>query len=205
MCSHLANLPRERKCAAKVEAPSHKVLQPSQCATMQPSSKSTKVPPDKQFGEFGEQEVRARLERALCATGFQFSGFSDKGIDLFVQFESTAPDRQPLHYGVQVKTGDSFVKPHGSHWLVTNLPDTVVNGPRCCARVVILSGAEMRLTSSSTGEPGVQLSILLTCMQWGKLLRRVFDNALVFLQPCTRRHPINCRRTSLSQANTSAQ
>lgn len=77
--------------------------------------------PDRQLGEFGEQEVRSRLERALLGTGIQFSGYSDKGIDLILQFESPAPDRQPLHFGVQVKTGESFAIGQKNRWKIRNL------------------------------------------------------------------------------------
>jgi len=76
---------------------------------------------DVQLGEFGEQEARSRLERALIGAGVRFSGASDKGLDLLMQFESPAPDPQPLHVAVQVKTGESFARPDGARWRVQNL------------------------------------------------------------------------------------
>ncbi len=76
---------------------------------------------DRQLGEFGEQEVRTRLERALLGTGAQFSGFADRGIDLVVQFESPSVDRRPLHFAVQVKTGDSFAHARGGRWAIRNV------------------------------------------------------------------------------------
>lgn len=79
---------------------------------------------DIQLGEFGEQEARSRLERALLAAGVRFSGASDKGLDLIVQFESTAPDRQPIHFAVQVKTGDSFASLRRGRWHIKNLDPT---------------------------------------------------------------------------------
>ena len=51
---------------------------------------SKRKPPDHQLGEFGEQEVRARLERAICGHGFQFQGFADKGLDLLMQFAASS-------------------------------------------------------------------------------------------------------------------
>src|SRR6266852_1286313 len=79
---------------------------------------------DQQMGEFGEQEARARLERALIGAGVRFSGASDKGIDLLMQFEAPAPEPQPVHVAVQVKTGDSFAAMHRARWHVRNLdPD----------------------------------------------------------------------------------
>jgi len=81
------------------------------------------ISPDQQMGEFGEQEVRARLERALSGNGVQFSGVADKGIDLILQFLSPAPDNQPLHFGVQVKTGDSYEESKKTHWRIKNLSE----------------------------------------------------------------------------------
>lgn len=80
--------------------------------------------PDAQLGELGEQEARGRLERALLGCGLRFSGFADKGIDLIMQFESPAPDGQPLHFGVQVKTGTSFASGSGAKWLVKNISES---------------------------------------------------------------------------------
>lgn len=80
--------------------------------------------PDAQLGEFGEQEVRSRLERALVGTGMQISGFADKGIDLILQFSSPSPTNQPLHFGVQVKTGNSFAVEVNNRWLIKNLDET---------------------------------------------------------------------------------
>ena len=74
-----------------------------------------------QLGEFGEQEARNRLERSLMAAGARFQGFSDKGLDLVLQFEAPV-DRQPLHFGVQVKAGNSYAQSRGSRWLIKNIP-----------------------------------------------------------------------------------
>lgn len=79
--------------------------------------------PDGQLGESGEQEVRSRLERALGGTGMQLSGFADKGIDLILQFTSPAPNKQPLHFGVQVKTGNSFAVDITNRWRIRNLDE----------------------------------------------------------------------------------
>lgn len=76
---------------------------------------------DTRLGEFGEQELRAQVERALLAAGVRFAGRADKGLDLIVQFESAAPDHQPLHYAVQVKTGDSFAELKRGRWHITGL------------------------------------------------------------------------------------
>lgn len=80
--------------------------------------------PDGQLGEFGEQEVRSRLERALGGTGMQLSGFADKGIDLILQFSSPSSTNQPLHFGVQVKTGNSFAVDATNRWRIKNLDET---------------------------------------------------------------------------------
>lgn len=80
-----------------------------------------RITPDRQLGEFGEQEVRSRLERALLGASVRFSGFADEGIDLVLQFVSPAPDKQPIHFGVQVKTGNSFAESVGSHWKIKNV------------------------------------------------------------------------------------
>lgn len=79
--------------------------------------------PDRQFGEFGEQEVAHRLTRALLGDAKQYAGFADKGLDLLVQFPSTAPSAQPLHFGVQVKTGDSFVVEEEGAWRVRGVDE----------------------------------------------------------------------------------
>lgn len=76
---------------------------------------------DQQLGEFGEQEARARLERALVGAGVRFSGASDKGLDLIMQFEAPAPEPQPIYVAVQVKTGDSFANLHRARWHVKNI------------------------------------------------------------------------------------
>jgi hypothetical protein len=78
---------------------------------------------DRQLGEFGEQEVRSRLERALLGSAARFSGFSDKGLDLIVQFNSPAPNSPPLHFAVQVKTGESFAVLRDSRWQIQKLDD----------------------------------------------------------------------------------
>lgn len=79
---------------------------------------------DRQLGEFGEQEVRARLERALIGAGVRFSGASDKGLDLLMQFEAPAPEPQPVHVAVQVKAGESYASSHGSRWRVLGLDES---------------------------------------------------------------------------------
>src|SRR5262245_16153920 len=78
---------------------------------------------DRQLGEHGEQEARARLERALLGTGVRFSGFSDLGIDLLLQFGAPRPDGQPMHFGVQVKAGDSYAVSDGGRWRIKNLAE----------------------------------------------------------------------------------
>jgi uncharacterized protein DUF4365 len=78
---------------------------------------------DRQMGEFGEQEARSRLERALIGAGVRFSGASDKGLDLLMQFEAPAPEPQPVHVAVQVKTGDSFAAMHRSRWRIQGLDE----------------------------------------------------------------------------------
>lgn len=75
-----------------------------------------------QLGDTGEQEAQARLQRALQGHGAKLSGFADKGLDLLFQFESPRPDKQPLHFGVQVKTGNSFASLEKGRWHIKNLP-----------------------------------------------------------------------------------
>lgn len=78
---------------------------------------------DRLLGEHGEQEARTRLERALLGTGVRFSGFSDVGIDVVLQFVAARPDRQPLYFGVQVKAGDSYATSDGSRWRIKNVAE----------------------------------------------------------------------------------
>jgi hypothetical protein len=44
-------------------------------------------------------------------------------LDLLLRFESPRPDAQPLHFGVQVKTGDSFATLEKARWRIKNLSD----------------------------------------------------------------------------------
>lgn len=76
---------------------------------------------DRQLGDLGEKEVKFRIERALQGTAAQFSGFADQGIDLLIQFPSPAPTADPLYFGVQVKTGDSFAVPQKGRWKMQNI------------------------------------------------------------------------------------
>lgn len=78
-------------------------------------------PVDRQLGEFGEQEARHRLERALHGTGKQLAGHSDLGLDLIVQYPSPSVEKEPLIFGVQVKTGNSFAQDQKTHWKIKNL------------------------------------------------------------------------------------
>ena len=71
-----------------------------------------------QIGDSGEKVVRSQLERAIFATGHQLSGHDDKGVDLVLQFPSPSPLGEPLFFGVQVKTGDSFVTSKKGRWRV---------------------------------------------------------------------------------------
>jgi hypothetical protein len=76
---------------------------------------------DRQLGDSGEKEAKFHLERALLGTAAQFSGFSDQGVDLLVQFPSPSPTSDPLYFGVQVKTGDSFAVQLKGRWKIQNL------------------------------------------------------------------------------------
>lgn len=76
---------------------------------------------DAQLGEFGEQEALAQLQRSLLGAGARFTGFSDKGVDMVVQFEAPVPEPELLHFAVQVKTGDSYATPDRSRWRIRNL------------------------------------------------------------------------------------
>lgn len=76
---------------------------------------------DRQLGEYGEQEARSRLERALLGTGKQLAGHADLGLDLIVQYPAPTIDREPLLFGVQVKTGNSFAEDGKSFWKIKNL------------------------------------------------------------------------------------
>jgi len=77
--------------------------------------------PNAQLGEFGEQETRSRLERCLLGSGVRFQGQSDKGLDLVLQFQAPATN-EVLHFGVQVKAGDSYAELHRSRWRIKNIP-----------------------------------------------------------------------------------
>jgi hypothetical protein len=76
---------------------------------------------DRQLGEYGEQEARSRLERALLGTGKQLAGHADLGLDLIVQYPAPSIEEEPLLFGVQVKTGNSFAEESKSHWKIKNL------------------------------------------------------------------------------------
>jgi len=65
--------------------------------------------------------VRTRLEKALYGAGFQLSGAADHGLDLIVQYPSPALGNPPLHFGVQVKTGDSFANGLRRYWRIKGL------------------------------------------------------------------------------------
>jgi hypothetical protein len=78
---------------------------------------------DTRLGEHGEQEALVRLERALLGTGVRFSGSSDLGLDLILQFSAPLPEPQPLHFGVQVKAGDSYGKSDDGRWRVRNVSE----------------------------------------------------------------------------------
>ncbi|MEE8186734.1 MAG: DUF4365 domain-containing protein [Nitrososphaerales archaeon] len=64
-------------------------------------------------GVRGQTEVQQMLEKALDgATVNSRDVPDDMGIDLQVEMRSTTTHRYPLNFGVQVKTGGSFVEEH---------------------------------------------------------------------------------------------
>src|SRR6266571_4160258 len=95
--------------------------------------------PDRELGARGEKLARARLETALQGAAAPFSGFDDKGIDLYVQFESKTLNPAQMLVGVQIKTGASFGEAEGRHWRIRNVsPSDVEKWSRCNVPIILV-------------------------------------------------------------------
>lgn len=68
----------------------------------------------RRVGKAGEDAALYYLGRALG--GHISTPVPDRGLDGIVEFPSGTPDSDPLHIGVQVKTGFSYVKKISTGW-----------------------------------------------------------------------------------------
>ena len=135
--------------------------------------------PDRELGALGEKLARARLEIALQGAAAPFSGFDDKGIDLYVQFQSNATKSTQI-VGVQIKTGASFGEADGGHWRIKNIsPSDIDNWSRANFPVILVwvrpgspdeylwtlitedsNAAELRISRDAVISPAMRFDLL---------------------------------------------
>lgn len=79
------------------------------------------------LGEQGEVWVMALLSRIFNGKAVKYEGLHDKGSDLVIQFSNPLRLAEIRYFGVQVKTGKSYVKDEGKNWKIQNVSNNYID------------------------------------------------------------------------------